>query len=61
MEHIELEEVQFTMGTSFHPNKTMYSPNPSEIRYVGYPDEELDQAWEEILWGDRPRRLHNSV
>ncbi|KAF2099745.1 hypothetical protein NA57DRAFT_75250 [Rhizodiscina lignyota] len=49
--HIEVELVRFTGGPSFLPNGSMYIPHPTEKKYVGDPEPEIDQNWEELTWG----------
>lgn len=48
---IEVEQVHFTGGPAFHADGKLYIPNPPKVNYVGQPSPEVDQAWEELIWG----------
>ncbi|KAH8805171.1 hypothetical protein F5884DRAFT_798588 [Xylogone sp. PMI_703] len=48
---VDIEEVLFTGGPAFDENGDMYIPNPARIKYIGDPNEEIDQAWDELIKG----------
>lgn len=46
---VDTQEVLFQGGPARDQNGSFYLPHPSEIRYVGEPDEAMDKAWEDLV------------
>ncbi|KAI2634102.1 hypothetical protein GGS26DRAFT_589945 [Hypomontagnella submonticulosa] len=49
---IEGKRVQFAGSVQFSENGTMYREyNPNEPLYAGYPNPEIDKAWNDLIYG----------
>ncbi len=49
---IQLEERQFTTPVDFQMDGTEFLVTlPGERQYVGATNDQIDRAWEELLWG----------
>lgn len=59
--YLEAQKIRFTGAVAFHENGTMYRDYPkNQPRYTGYPDKEVDKAWESLLYAaavDLPKEL----
>jgi hypothetical protein len=48
---MEGRKVRFTGAVAFYENGTMYRDYPKDQpRYAGYPDAEVDEAWDNLLY-----------
>jgi hypothetical protein len=51
-EYIKVGQVPFYGGPAFKDDGSMYIPNPSPVKYVGGPAAEVDQNWDDLIWGN---------
>lgn len=49
--YVEGRKIRFTGAVAFHENGTMYREcNKNEPHYTGYPDKDVDDAWDSLLY-----------